>query len=117
MPILDTDWDTGTVDISFDFQLINQTAWETAKITGAISHIEIEKLTNISMVYQAQDYYQVMVKDFLTKYMYIDLNADLSSNQYDILSMQNFMRSMLPIEQNLLDIYTYILDEVLNSDT
>ncbi|MBV7267772.1 hypothetical protein [Winogradskyella luteola] len=98
--------------VSFSFEFTNSSAWETAKLTEAISYMPLEKVSELSMVYDLQSYYERFFKDYtLGQALNPNKNEDLE--QVDILNqLEKTVQNAIGIEENLNNAYLNLLDNI-----
>ncbi|MFT3737493.1 MAG: hypothetical protein QM786_01925 [Breznakibacter sp.] len=97
-------------NLDMDFVLITSTAWETAKLTQAIAHMDIGLVSDIAGTYGYQEYYEAVVKHFvLENSMEMKLDAhddDIVKIKRVVQNVRSFLkRSVIPLETDLLDAY------------
>jgi len=97
------------VSLKLNFQIINSTSWETAKLTQAIAHMDINNVSEIADVYHYQNYYESIVKEYVTRNIYI--KADVNDSDY-LENMRSFLSAIIPVEKNLRDYYNEILKKL-----
>jgi hypothetical protein len=108
----DSPIDTSTTSLNVDFNLIGSSAWETAKLTQAISYMDIEMVSDIAMIYTYQeDYYQSMVKDYMNSFI---INKPNGFDRETLERLRNFLSGILPVETNLNDYYGILQTKVLS---
>lgn len=95
------------IDLNIRFQIISSNSWETAKLTHSIQYMDIDIVQEISAIYKLQEYYELIVKDFVLNNLYEKL--DLMS----IEKTKQFLKAVIPIEENLLITYNYLLTDLL----
>jgi hypothetical protein len=92
------------------FKLISSNSWETAKLTQSIQYMDINIVQEISAVYKLQDYYELIVKDIVLNNMYKKVEqSDLKTSE----KTKQFLKAVIPIEENLLITYNYLLTDLL----
>lgn len=104
---------SGSLKFSLNFQLLSSTSWRAAQLTQAITDIDPEMVLELSEIYQLQEYFETIVKDFILKNIYADkekYNRQLYKN------IQQLLNTLIPIEENLLKAYEYILKKENKSD-
>jgi hypothetical protein len=110
LALLDKIDEHGEIDLYLNFQLISSTSWETAKLTQAIVYMNIELVNEIAGVYDFQNYYESIVKDYVTNNIY---NKPVKRDNDYLKRTSNFFHAIIPIENNLVEHYSYLQKEVL----
>lgn len=109
--VLNLQNDTTKINVDIQIVLISSTAWEAAKLTQAIAHINIEKVSDIAMIYTFQEYYESIVKEYILN----NINRDTSlSDIKQARKMKTFLEAIIPMEKNLIIHYNELLTETLN---
>lgn len=102
-----------------NFQLINSTAWETAKLTQAIAHMDINIVSEIAGIYEYQDYYTTAVKQYVLNTTFnqsFESEQDIKQNKKFFLDLRDFLKSkIVPHESNLLEYYVELQQEIKSS--
>ena len=96
-------------DLDLSFKLISCASWETAKLTQAIVHMDINKVTKIAILYNFQQYYESIVKDYVFKV--IQNKPEKRDKEY-FEKMKNFLNAIILIENDLIQYYDYVEKEV-----
>jgi len=94
------------ISLNLNFQIISSNSWETAKLTQAIAHMDINFVSDIADVYNYQNYYESIVKEYVTRNIYI--KADVNDDEY-LENMHSFLSAIIPVEQNLRNYYNSVL--------
>lgn len=93
----DTDPSDDSVSVSFVFT--NSSAWETAKLTQATSYMPIETVTQMSLVYDMQAYYERYFKDYTLKQAF---NPNTDKDEFEILDrLERTLTNSIDIEETL----------------
>jgi hypothetical protein len=72
--------------------------------------MDINIVQEISAVYKLQDYYELIVKDIVLNNMYKKVEqSDLKTSE----KTKQFLKAVIPIEENLLITYNYLLTDLL----
>ena len=98
---------------NLELTILNSSAWEMAKVTNVILYIDFEEINSLSKVYKLQFYYESIVKQYIinSSNVYHD-KAGLESLKND----KQFLKTIIPIEENLQIHYKVMLEEVLNEN-
>lgn len=110
MPLADNPDMNGDTLVSIDFKLLNSTAWQTAKLTQAITFMEMDIVNEVSGLYQFQNYYEDIVKDYVLKNIF---SRPKERDKEFLDKIQILLSSIIPIEENLAEIYNHVLKNVL----
>lgn len=113
MEVFKAEDDSVKYSISLDFNLIFSTAWETAKLTQAIAYMDLEVVTDIAAIYEYQEYYSLIVKNFAQESMFSS-QKDLSKEFLENISF--FLKKIIPVEENLYDYYNELETEVFKGE-
>ncbi len=111
LPLLDNSDEQGDTYIGMNFQIISSTSWETAKLTQAIVYMDIEIVNDIAGVYDFQDYYESIVKEFVVDNIY---NKPEKRDAEFIRKMKVFLEAIIPMENNLIEYYDYLQSELID---
>jgi len=109
MGVFETKDDSVKYSISLDFNLVFSTAWETAKLTQAIAYMDLEVVTDIAAIYEYQEYYELIVKNFAQENMFSSQKS-LSKQYLEEISF--FLKKIIPVEENLYEYYCELEKEV-----
>lgn len=90
-----------TLDLSF--KLINSNSWETAKLTQAIAYMDVKQVSDIASVYEIQEYYKDLVKDFTSSTT--ATSDDKKEAKISITKIKRALGKIVPMESDLLDDY------------
>ncbi|MCB8963670.1 MAG: hypothetical protein H6536_01340 [Bacteroidales bacterium] len=94
------------------FSLISTTAWETAKLTQAIAHMDINLVSEIAGIYEYQEYYRSIVKQYsLSNEMnkLFESEKEILENKKFFIDLQNFLKNkIICSETDLLEYYNEI---------
>ena len=107
--LLDKHGDPGDISLELNIQLLSSTSWETAKLTQAIAYMDIELVTDIARIYNGQDYYQALIKDFTLRNMYMSPD---NSKKESMEELRNLLDAVIPIETSLLELYSQIQTDI-----
>lgn len=89
--------------------LLQSTAWETAKLTQAIAYIDVRVVKEAAGIYEFQDYYKNIVKEFVLQ----DIsNPEELSPETTLRYTNKFLDKIIPIETNLLQYYDELLKTI-----
>ncbi|MDX9853757.1 MAG: hypothetical protein RBS81_08260 [Tenuifilaceae bacterium] len=89
--------------------LLQSTAWETAKLTEAIAYIDVNIVKEVAGIYEFQDYYKTIVKEFVLQ----DIsNPEELSPETTLRYTNKFLDKIIPIETNLLQYYDELLKTI-----
>ena len=98
------------IDFSLNFSLISSTSWEAAKLTKAISSMNIELVNNLAELYHFQQYFELIVQEYVLSHIQTNIkvpdHAFFENNNF-------FLKSITEIEANLVEYYEFLLKEVL----
>lgn len=101
-----------------NFQLINSTAWETAKLTQAIAHMDINIVSEIAGIYEFQDYYTTTVKQYVLgtiSSQSFESEQDIRKNKKFFLDLRDFLKAkIVPSETNLIEYYVDLQQKIKN---
>ncbi|BDX38060.1 hypothetical protein CYCD_14150 [Tenuifilaceae bacterium CYCD] len=99
-----------------NFQLINSTAWETAKLTQAIAHMDIKIVSEIAGIYEYQDYYTSTVKQYVlgtTFNQSFESEQDIRKNKKFFLDLRDFLTTkIVSSEYDLLEYYKELQEDI-----
>ncbi|NLR91362.1 MULTISPECIES: hypothetical protein [Flammeovirga] len=107
--VIEEELDTVNVDndLSLEFELIEDTAWETAQISGAVTYIKLEKLSKYNSLYKMQALYL----NFIEKFMEHSFTGmQLLTEREKLGQMDYFIENTLMTEKRLLLQYEKILE-------
>jgi len=99
------------LDLKLDlkFKMLNNSSWETAKLTLAISYMDIDEVNLFARVYKYQEYYEMILKDIV-------LSANITgideSDAFIIQKSNRILNKIVPLEKNLSKSYERVLREV-----
>ncbi|MGE0076792.1 MAG: hypothetical protein AB7S48_02935 [Bacteroidales bacterium] len=100
------------------FQLINSTAWETAKLTQAIAHMDINTVSEIARVYEFQEYYRAFVKQHTLNSISnksFESEKDIRTNKMIFADLRDFLKTKIVYsETNLLENYNTLQKDLAN---
>lgn len=94
------------ISLNINFSLQNSTAWETAKLTQAISYMNIDLVSNIAGVYAYQTYYDAFVKKFAESYI---MNKPEEFDKKTFTDIKHNLEAIIPVEENLSGYYKDIV--------
>lgn len=97
------------MDISVTFSLISSNAWETTKLTQAISYINFETVSDISAIYQYQSYYETLINNYALNYLMTASEIDTIEEAKQQL---NKLKSIYQIESKLSGYYKNLLPKL-----
>jgi len=102
-----------------NFQLINSTAWETAKLTQAIAHMDIKVVSEIAGIYEYQEYYTTAVKQYVlstTLNQSFESEQDIRKNKKFFLDLRDFLKTKIVTNEcNLLEYYKELQENIKSS--
>ena len=97
--------------IQFSFNLnfvqMSSTAWQTAQLTQAIAHMDIESVSKIGAVYEYQDYYADLARKFSSEMIYRRRDDE---EQELVRIIRNLLTVVVPVEQELVRSYDELDD-------
>lgn len=96
--------------VSLDLTILSSSAWEMAKITNAIYHLNFDGVNNLAKVYALQAYYESIVKQYLIKTATV---SQENPNMSVLKDNKQFLETIIPIEEDLNTYLTIMLTEVL----
>jgi len=96
---------------NLEVNLLSSSSWEMAQVTKAIFYIDFNKSNVLAKVYSFQSYYESIVKQYVLGNFY-DRGQDLESLKIT----QQFIKSIIPMEENLKEFYDLMLKEVLTDN-
>lgn len=104
---------------NINFLLINSTAWETAKLTQAIAHMDINIVSKIAGIYEYQNYYTSAVKQYVLETKFnqsFETVQDIRKNKNFFLDLRDFLKAkIVPNETNLIKYYTELQKNIKNN--
>ncbi|NME68349.1 hypothetical protein [Flammeovirga aprica] len=95
-------------EINLNFPLLSNTAWETAKISNAVTFIDFEQISKFNLVYKLQDLHLHTVESFL-EHSFTEMQ--LLGKKEKLIQMRSFIDNILTNEFELITKYQQILDE------
>jgi hypothetical protein len=95
-------------ELDVSFSLLNTASWETARLTRAISYMDIEVVSELAGVYRFQEYYESIVKSYSEKFFFYQEDDEKSNKE-----LKKFMKAIVGMETNLEKYYNQLQDEVL----
>lgn len=96
------------LDVSFS--LLNTASWETARLTRAITYMDMEVVSELAGVYGFQEYYESIVKSYSEKFFFYQEDDEKSTKE-----LKKFIKAIVGMETNLKKYYTHLQDELLVS--
>jgi len=100
------------------FQLISSTAWETAKLTQSIAHMDIGIVSEIAGIYEYQNYYSSVVKQQVMSDKYqksFNSLKDIKENKDYFIELKNFLqKKIITSESDLLEYYEKLQKDILS---
>ncbi|ANQ49843.1 hypothetical protein MY04_2471 [Flammeovirga sp. MY04] len=108
--VLDGELDSTNVDrdISLEFELTEDTAWETAKISGAVTYMKLEELSKFNSLYKLQAIYMNNMEKFMEHSF---TGMQLLTEKEKLTQMGYFIHSSMTTEKQLIKEYKKVLDE------
>jgi hypothetical protein len=101
--------DTIHTKIHINFLLVRSTSWQSAKLMQSILYMDINLVQKISDIYNVQEYYETIIKKYVMDNLYGNNNrVDNESSE----ELMQFLNAIIPIEENLVEAYTHILNEL-----
>jgi len=100
-----------TYDKDISLTVINSSAWEMTKITKAIYYLDFEVVNNLSKIYKLQEYYESIVKQYILKGA--EAGNQNESNQKQLIDTKSFLKTIIPLEKDLVGYYDLMLEKVL----
>ncbi len=99
--------------LSLDFNLVFSTAWETAKLTQAIAYMDLEVVTDIAAIYEYQEYYSLIVKNFAQENMF---SSQKSLSKQSLEEISFFLKKIILVEENLYEYYCELEKEAFKDE-
>lgn len=99
---------TETENYDVELTILSASAWEMAEFTKALYNKNLTDINNITKVYNLQDYYQTIVKEYILKN---SLKASSAENNIENLkNNQQFLNTIIPLEEDLIKFYTLLIE-------
>ncbi|MBB3701489.1 hypothetical protein KMW28_03880 [Flammeovirga yaeyamensis] len=95
-------------DVILSFRLIEDTAWETAKISGAVTYMELDQLSKFNGLYKMQMIHMHNMEKFMEHSF---TGMQLLSQEEKLSQMSYFIQSAIATEQQLQERYKEILND------
>lgn len=99
-----------STSLEVTFKLLNSTSWQTAKLTQVIVFMDLELVSDVSRVYQFQNYYEELIKEYIKRNIFT-INEEIDIE--DLKNMQKLLTTIIPIENKLLELYNFLLDDCI----
>lgn len=98
------------------FQLISSTAWETAKLTQSIAHMDIGIVSEIAGIYEYQHYYSSVVKQQVMSDKFqksFSSLKDIKDNKGYFIELRDFLqKKIIASESDLLEYYKKLQEDI-----
>jgi hypothetical protein len=101
------------IALSINFSLLSTSSWETAKLTRAISYMDIETVSDIASTYSYQEYFQFIVKNYLNEYTF---NQPEHFDRSFFIKIQNALNVIIPMEKDLIECYSDLETDLLSQE-
>ncbi|OHX66629.1 hypothetical protein [Flammeovirga pacifica] len=95
-------------EVTLKFELIEDTAWETAKISGAVTYMKLEELSKFNSLHKLQTIYMNNMEKFMEHSF---TGMQLLSEKEKLIQMGYFIQSSITTEKQLIKKYEELLDE------
>lgn len=95
----------------FSTPLLRTDAWEIAKETGSINHIDVELASDLSRLYNQQEYYQSKL-DKVGENWYVSGNVNPSNFASTVFATGILVNDIVNQEEDLIERYQKVLDSL-----
>jgi len=114
LEIIDDPKATENITLDLSFKLINSNSWETAKLTQAVAYMDVKQVSDIAAVYEIQEYYKDLVKDFTSSTTVI--SDDKKEAKISIAKIKRALGKIVPMESDLLDDYKELQKKIAKGE-
>ena len=115
MEIIDDPKATENITLDLQFKLISSNSWETAKLTQAVSYMDVKQVSDIAAVYEIQEYYKNLVDDF-TRSTNVISSDDVKEAKISLLKIKRALGKIVPMESDLLVYYRELQKKIAKSE-
>ena len=92
--------------VNLKFKLISSTSWETAKITQAVAYMNLDLVTEVSGIYEYQEYYDNLIRAYSQERM---TSVPETNDKLSLEKIKLFVSSIVDMEKNLILYYNDFL--------
>ena len=104
----------GDLKLSINLIFVKDAAWQTCKLSKAITYMNIDEVSELESIYNLQDYYHMLVKrhmkNELSKRYFI---SKVKEFKYSINKKFNLLKVLIPAEKLLLETYDEMLKDLI----
>lgn len=100
--------DTVEKNFQLKFPLLSSSAWETAKISNAVTYMEFDKVSQFNTSYTLQEVYLHTIESFMEHSF---MGLQLLEEEEKLMQMKSFIENILSHEYSLKKSYKKIIEE------
>lgn len=103
-------------DFSYNLELLHNSAWNTAKLTHSISFMDFSLVKNISIMYDFQDEYTLIINEQMKRNIFRpnQYNSKIEYNEFII--QRNILNAITQMEIALIKYYNYTISLIEDSN-